>query len=424
MQSTAKRVSPAGVFAQPTGDAIWRGPKQEDALAHLLARRCIKVLIGTPSSGKSTVLRLFARHAEDTIVLPCAGPQTSALGVLSTLLTGAGLSLWTLSENEQRNLLTVFVEQRSFNGTRIAICVDNVSDFSADAWAEIERLTYLRFAGQPMIDLIVAATEKEVTSPVLDRFLRESNTCRVEAVHFLSPPDGQDLESYIRWRLAMSGIQSTFTSEACAAIATKASGRFNTVNLICQVLLWKRAFDQPEPIDEEAVCAAVAKLTALKDSDSRCRAQKLRELERDSAQGADSEAAGRLIVYQNGRELRELPLRGSIVIGRCPGNDLQLKSRVISRHHVAITATVDGCYFISDLNSTNGVLVNGKLVRRSPLHDGDVIDLCEFRIRVDLSDGTGVVHKLETSMSTDDDDTDALPAPDLHAEEERMAGSR
>lgn len=423
MTTSAELVSPAKVFARSTGDAAWIGKKQEDALAHLSGGMSVKVLLGPPSSGKSTILRLFAQRANDTVLLPVIGPQKSALGVLSTLLTGADLSLWTLSEVEQRNLLTVFIEQRSGQGKRIAICVDNISEFSDEAWSEIERLTHMRFAGRPMVELIIAGREKDASRAPLDRFLRGSRTCRVEAVHFLSPPDGPDLEGYIRWRLTRFGIHSTFTPQACAAIASKACSRFNSVNLICQVLLWNRSLDQPETIDEAAVHVAVSKLSALKDPDSRSTTQKLKRLELNEAQSATSKA-GRLVVSVNGIDDFELPLTGSIVIGRSQGSDLRLNSRLISRHHAAITPTLDGCYFISDLNSTNGMLVNGKFVRRGVLKDADVIDLCEFQIRVELNSTATVIHELEDSAGIDDDDTDIMPAPDINARTARLAGSR
>lgn len=423
MTTSAELVSPAKVFARSTGDAAWIGKKQQDALAHLSGGMSVKVLLGPPSSGKSTILRLFARRANDTVLLPVVGPQKSALGVLSTLLTSADLSLWTLSEVEQRNLLTVFIEQRGGQGKRVAICVDNISEFSDEAWSEIERLTQIRFAGRPMVELIIAGREKDASSAPLDRFLQGSCTSGIEAVHFLSPPDGPDLEGYIRWRLTRFGIHGTFTPQACAAIAHKARGRFNSVNLICQVLLWNRSLDQPQTIDEAAVQVAMSKLSALKDPGSRSTTQKLKRLELNEAGGTASEA-GRLVVCVNGIEDFELPLTGSIVIGRSRGSDLRLNSRLISRHHAAITPTLNGRYLISDLNSTNGMLVNGNFVRRSVLEDGDVIDLCEFRIRVELNSAATAVHELEELTGIDDDDTDIMPAPDIDVGTARLAGNR
>jgi hypothetical protein len=140
---TADRVSPAHVFARSTGDAIWRGVKQEAALACLTGEASVKLLIGPASSGKSRILQLFEAEAADRTVLACSGPQKTSLSVLSSLLTSSGAEIWTMSESQQRTLLTAFIEQVSLRDKRVAICVDDVCDISDKAWTEIERLTHL-----------------------------------------------------------------------------------------------------------------------------------------------------------------------------------------------------------------------------------------------------------------------------------------
>ena len=84
-------------------------------------------------------------------------------------------------------------------------------------------------------------------------------------------------------------------------------------------------------------------------------------------------ALGRLLVATDGRTVQELPLRvGRVIIGRTSDNDLQIDSRFVSRHHCQITTTSNSCV-IEDLNSTNGIYVKSKRVRRHYLNDGDVV---------------------------------------------------
>ena len=75
------------------------------------------------------------------------------------------------------------------------------------------------------------------------------------------------------------------------------------------------------------------------------------------------------------RELRP----GRLVIGRTPDNDLQIDSRFVSRHHCQIVTTLDSCV-IEDLNSTNGIFVKFKRVRRHNLNDGDVMVVGQHEI--------------------------------------------
>ena len=59
-------------------------------------------------------------------------------------------------------------------------------------------------------------------------------------------------------------------------------------------------------------------------------------------------------------------------VGRTPDNDLQIDAKFISRHHAVILAG-PAQTIIEDLNSTNGVQVNGRRVTRQALEDGDTV---------------------------------------------------
>jgi pSer/pThr/pTyr-binding forkhead associated (FHA) protein len=71
--------------------------------------------------------------------------------------------------------------------------------------------------------------------------------------------------------------------------------------------------------------------------------------------------------------VQELPLHvGRIIVGRTADNDLQIDSRFVSRHHCQLIVSAQSC-MIEDLNSTNGIYVKSKRVRRQHLNDGDVV---------------------------------------------------
>lgn len=72
--------------------------------------------------------------------------------------------------------------------------------------------------------------------------------------------------------------------------------------------------------------------------------------------------------------------RPSAVIGRTEENDVMLNHRSISRHHAKIVRDGDR-YTIVDLQSANGVRVNGESYERIELHPGDVIELGHVRMR-------------------------------------------
>jgi hypothetical protein len=390
------------------GGVIWLGPAQEAALKHLAGHAYVKVLLGPPSSGKSTILRHHQRQTKGMIVLPISGPQKTAPETLSALLAAADLRAWNLSEIEQRNLLTVFLQERGARGKRIVFCIDKISRFSAAAWSEIQRLRRMQFAGMPIVELIVVGSEADALLPPLDGLLQESPTCPIEAVHFLPAPAEQDVASYIGWRLAQFGIRNTFTEEACRRIASLSKGRFRVVNLLCQVILWHRPSEHARDIDAGIVDQAAAILTALKEKRTTLQGLQVEHLGKDQAHAPPQ--SGRIVVSRNGTIVRTLNLNGRIVIGRSDDNDLSLQSHHVSRHHAAIMPTADGRFLIVDFNSTNGMLVNGKPAHRRLLRNGDVVQLCQYRLKVEL-DETAPAPMLPISDSTTDLDTDIMPAP-------------
>lgn len=71
----------------------------------------------------------------------------------------------------------------------------------------------------------------------------------------------------------------------------------------------------------------------------------------------------------------DIVLQGErLVIGRMPSCDIHLPDANISREHAALVSEGSG-WAIADLGSTNGTFVNGNLVQRVRLRDGDVIAL-------------------------------------------------
>ena len=62
---------------------------------------------------------------------------------------------------------------------------------------------------------------------------------------------------------------------------------------------------------------------------------------------------------------QEHPLHGKVtLIGRDPACDVVVRTDQTSFRHAMIVQT-GGCYFIEDLESVNGVYVNGQRIRRA-----------------------------------------------------------
>jgi len=99
------------------------------------------------------------------------------------------------------------------------------------------------------------------------------------------------------------------------------------------------------------------------------------------------EGGARLLVRkQDGHEVVHV-LGRKTTIGRTPDNDLQIDASFVSRHHAVLLVT-GAQTVIEDLNSTNGVHVNGQKITREVLNDGDVVKIGKARFRFAVRVGT------------------------------------
>ena len=103
------------------------------------------------------------------------------------------------------------------------------------------------------------------------------------------------------------------------------------------------------------------------------------------------------------------------MLGRTPDNDLQVDSKFISRHHCQIVTGSDGITVIEDLNSTNGIMLGDKRVRRHTLRDGDVVTLGQHELLyIDgqtehLADTHDDLPRVKVDAANEDGDEDASP---------------
>ncbi|MCP4000313.1 MAG: FHA domain-containing protein [Gammaproteobacteria bacterium] len=93
----------------------------------------------------------------------------------------------------------------------------------------------------------------------------------------------------------------------------------------------------------------------------------------------------RLIVSINGGDSKKYRLSKNIMtIGREPKNNIQIRSRYISRFHARIVSDKYGST-IEDMGSRNGIAINAKKAHRTQLKSGDLIDLGKIQLKyIDL----------------------------------------
>jgi len=102
------------------------------------------------------------------------------------------------------------------------------------------------------------------------------------------------------------------------------------------------------------------------------------------------------IIRKSGTSSDEWPLaQEPLTIGRRPDNHIVLPDTFASGRH-AMVGYLDGRYFIEDLKSSNGTILNGQRVGRSPLKDGDVIYIGQQRL--EFSEGNAAATEATTIL--------------------------
>ncbi len=75
--------------------------------------------------------------------------------------------------------------------------------------------------------------------------------------------------------------------------------------------------------------------------------------------------------------------KAEMVIGRHTNSDIRLSFPDISRRHCRLCFT-DGYWEVLDLNSLNGVHVNGEKLKESVLLDGDILRIGDLTFKVEI----------------------------------------
>ena len=89
----------------------------------------------------------------------------------------------------------------------------------------------------------------------------------------------------------------------------------------------------------------------------------------------------RFVIHKEGELIAEVPLEGkTLSIGRDPASDVPLDDLSVSRHHAQLLRIFND-YYVEDLQSTNGTLLNEREVTKHILRHDDHLKIGNFMLR-------------------------------------------
>ncbi|HWK73030.1 MAG TPA: AAA family ATPase [Povalibacter sp.] len=335
------------------------------------------VITGEIGSGKTTLIETFLKELEkDVVVAQINQTQVSAIEFLQTVLVQFGFQPFRMKKAELLSTLNEFLVEQYANGRRVLLIVDEAQNLSNKVLEEIRLLSGIETTKEKVLRIILAGQpelNEKLNSPGLVQLAQ-----RIRLRFHLTPLSKSDTVAYIQHRLEVAGSQGReiFEADTFPLIYRYTGGIPRLVNTLCDTSMMAAFGQDRDVVKIEDIRAAVEEMQWIEYAE---RSVKLQALSVDS-HGERRVILGRILVGVNGATVAERELTvGRFIIGRTSDNDLQIDSKYISRHHAQIITTAHSCV-LEDLNSTNGIHVRSKRVRRRILNDGDVVQIGQHEI--------------------------------------------
>ena len=367
------------------------------------------VVTGEIGSGKTTLIESFLRQLDsDVVIAQINQTQVNAVEFLQSVLVQFGFSPFKMKKAELIATLNSFLIEQYAAGRKVLLIIDEAQNLSLKVLEEIRMLSGIEATKEKVLRIILAGQpelNEKLDSPELVQLAQ-----RIRLRFHLGALSREDLRSYVRHRLDVAGAdgREIFAEDTYPELFRYTGGVPRLVNTLCDTAMMA-AFNEDRDFVTPADIASAVNELQWAEFASRANAMAARVANGAHATGDRStRALSKLVLSSDGKAVAELHLvPGRKVIGRTPDNDLQIDSKFISRHHCQLVTGSDGITVIEDLNSTNGILVRGKRVRRHSLRDGDVVTIGQHEILyVDEHSG----HLADTH--------DDLPAIDVDAANE------
>jgi general secretion pathway protein A len=335
------------------------------------------IITGEIGSGKTTLIETFLSELEkDVVVAQVNQTQVSAMEFLQSVLVQFGFQPFKMKKAELLATLNQFLIEQYANGRRVLLIVDEAQNLSGRVLEEIRMLSGIETTKEKVLRIILAGQpelNEKLNSPELVQLSQ-----RVRLKFHLTPLSRSDTAAYIQHRLEVAGSQGRqiFAEDTMSLIFRYTGGTPRLINTLCDTSMMSAFSQDHDTVTLEAVQSAIDELQWVEfaERSSRTDASPL------VTTGEQRLSLGHIIVGLGGKTLSEQDLvPGRLIIGRTPDNDLQIDSKFVSRHHAQIVTSLQSS-ILEDLNSTNGVYIRSKRVRRQLLNDGDVIQIGQHEI--------------------------------------------
>jgi general secretion pathway protein A len=343
------------------------------------------VVTGDIGAGKTTLIETFLGELQsDVVVAQINQTQLTPTAFLQSVLVQFGFTPFHMKKSEVLATLNQFLVEQHIAGRKVVLIVDEAQNLSYRVLEEVRMLSGVESAKEKALRIILAG------QPELNEKLNSAELVqlaqRVRLRFHLTALTAVETTGYIDHRLEVAGSQGRriFAEDIYPLIYKYTGGVPRLINTLCDTCMMAAFGRDSDAVTAADLDAAIAELQWVEYAARTNRMQLMEQPEGPAGAAAPApsggQTVGRILVAHQGKTVGERELKpGRLVIGRTSDNDLAIDSKFISRHHCQIVTQLNACV-IEDLNSTNGIFVQSKRVRRHNLNDGDVVHVGQHEI--------------------------------------------
>ena len=360
------------------------------------------VITGDIGSGKTTLLQSFLTEIEDDVVFAVVSQtQLTPTQFLQAVLTEFGFKPFNKRKVELLDMLNMYLIEQYSNGKKVVLIVDEAQNLNRKVLEEIRMMSGIETHKEKVLRIILAGQPElkdTLESPRLEQLVQ-----RIRLRFHIGPLNRKEMQEYIDHRLAVAGREPNdlFEEDAFDVIHRYSGGVPRLINTLCDTALLCAFADEKPSVGLDDVMSAVKELNWEEHESNTGLYDKLRQVSMSTPRDTkvtqiEVRAEGESVSVQS------FP-PGRIIVGRAPDNEIYVQSKFVSRHHAQLISDDDGC-IIEDLNSTNGVFLGEKQIKKYRLRNGDVISLGVHElVYTDLRETAAV----DAESNDDSDDLDS-----------------
>lgn len=333
------------------------------------------VITGEIGSGKTTLLQSFLSELEDDVIYAVVSQtQLTPTQFLQAVLTEFGFKPFKKRKVELLDMLNMFLIEQYSNGKKVVLVVDEGQNLSRKVLEEIRMLSGIETHKGKVLRIILAGQpelKETLESPALKQLLQ-----RVRLRFHIGPLNRRESREYVEHRLSVAGREKNdlFADDSFDVVYRYSGGVPRLINTLCDTALLCAFADEKTSIDAADVLTAAEELNWEEHENNTGVYKQPHRLSKDRRTESNSHVT-QIEIRSDGEivDVLTFPL-GRVIVGRSPDNEVYIKSKFVSRHHAQLVSDKNGCV-IEDLNSTNGVFLGEKQIKKYRLRDGDVISL-------------------------------------------------